>query len=61
MLFTENETNMTKLYGVEHYTKFAKDAFNSYLIEGKGKYVHTTGEVSWTGSNLLWFRVGDKI
>ncbi|XP_071495687.1 uncharacterized protein [Diadema antillarum] len=41
MLFTENETNMTKLYGAEHYTTFFKDAFNAYVIEGKKDAVDT--------------------
>ena len=35
ILFTENETNMKKLYDVEHYTTFAKDGFNAYVIDGK--------------------------
>ncbi|XP_033111572.1 uncharacterized protein YMR196W-like [Anneissia japonica] len=33
--FTENETNMEKLYDVEHYTKFFRDAFHRYIIEGE--------------------------
>jgi hypothetical protein len=34
-LFTENETNMRKLFGVENWTPYAKDAFHEYLIAGR--------------------------
>ncbi|XP_071946458.1 uncharacterized protein [Antedon mediterranea] len=33
VLFTENETNMERLYSVDHYTKFFRDAFHRYVIE----------------------------
>ncbi|XP_063971727.1 uncharacterized protein LOC129280387 [Lytechinus pictus] len=39
ILFTENETNMKKLYNVDHYTSFAKDGFNSYVINGEKEAV----------------------
>jgi hypothetical protein len=34
-LSTENETNTRKLYGVDNWTSYVKDAFNEYLIHGK--------------------------
>lgn len=34
-LFTENETNVEKLYGHSNPTPYVKDAFHRYLIEGK--------------------------
>ena len=35
LLFTENETNLRRLYGVENAHLFVKDAFHSYLIHGE--------------------------
>lgn len=34
LLWTENETNMKKLYGVDHYTPYVKDAFHRYISIG---------------------------
>ncbi|MBE3560169.1 MAG: glucosidase [Ktedonobacteraceae bacterium] len=34
LLFTENETNMQRLYGVPASTPYVKDAFHEYLIQG---------------------------
>ncbi len=34
-LFTENETNLRRLYGVENQHLFVKDAFHHYLIQGE--------------------------
>lgn len=31
LLWTENETNMKKLYGIDHYTTYYKDAFNRFV------------------------------
>ena len=38
LLFTENETNMEDLYQTEHYTKFARDGFHKYVVNGM--YIH---------------------
>lgn len=35
LLFTENETNTEKLYGSESYTKYFKDAFHRYVVNGE--------------------------
>ncbi len=35
MLFTNNETNMERLYQAQNRTPFVKDAFHRYLIEGE--------------------------
>uniref|UniRef100_T1IRW7 Uncharacterized protein n=1 Tax=Strigamia maritima TaxID=126957 RepID=T1IRW7_STRMM len=40
LVFTENETNMTKLYGVAQATDFVKDGFHRYIIEGDGSAVN---------------------
>ena len=34
VLFTENETNSMRLFGVENYTPYTKDAFGEYVIRG---------------------------
>jgi len=39
-LFTENETNSQKLYGVKNYTPFVKDAFHEHLIGGRKEAVN---------------------
>jgi len=43
LLFTENETNTLKLYGVENYTPYTKDAFGEYLIGGNEAAVSLDG------------------
>jgi hypothetical protein len=35
LLFTENETNCSRLYGVTSPTSHCKDAFHEYVVEGK--------------------------
>lgn len=34
-LFTENETNTRRLFGVDNWTPYVKDAFHEYLIHGR--------------------------
>ena len=40
LLFTENETNMKRLFGVENQTPYVKDAFHEYLIRGQKNAVN---------------------
>src|SRR5712692_7148313 len=35
LLFTENETNLSRLYNVPNSTPYVKDAFHEYVIKGK--------------------------
>jgi hypothetical protein len=35
MLFTENESNLRKLFNSDNYTPYVKDAFHRYLINGE--------------------------
>src|SRR5262249_55124278 len=35
LLFTDNETNTQALYGVPNKISYVKDAFHSYVVEGK--------------------------
>ena len=39
-LFTDNETNATRLYGYANGTAFAKDAFHEYVIHGRTEAVN---------------------
>jgi hypothetical protein len=40
LLFTENETNTLRLYGVPSPVSYCKDAFHSYLVEGNREAVN---------------------
>ncbi|MCP9439751.1 MAG: glucosidase [Nitrospira sp.] len=41
-LFTENETNMRKLFGVANSSPYVKDAFHDYVIHGRTEAVNPT-------------------
>ncbi len=43
VLFTENETNQQRLWGVENAGKFVKDAFHDYVIHGRADAVNPKG------------------
>lgn len=40
VLFTENETNYHRLWGIENGTSFVKDGINDYIVNGKLKGVN---------------------
>ena len=42
-LFTENETNATRLFGGENLTPFVKDGINDFVIEGRSGCVNPEG------------------
>jgi hypothetical protein len=42
-LFTENETNLERLYGVPNASPYVKDAFHRYLIDGDETAIHESG------------------
>src|SRR3989442_786197 len=44
LLFTENETNFRRLYGVENTQLFVKDAFHDYLVHGRKSAVNPVAE-----------------
>jgi hypothetical protein len=48
LLFTENETNTKKLFGVDPVGKYVKDAFHSYIVNGIKTAVNPAG----TGTKL---------
>lgn len=44
LLFTENETNRERLFGVPNLTPYVKDAFHEYVINGKIEAVNPNRE-----------------
>jgi len=40
LIFTENETNFQKLYGVANEHRYVKDAFHDFVVEGKKEATH---------------------
>jgi hypothetical protein len=40
LLFTENETNSERLFGVANRTPYLKDAFHAYLVQGRKEAVN---------------------
>ena len=40
LIYTENETNSERLFGMPSATPYTKDAFHRYLIEGDGHRAH---------------------
>jgi mannosylglycerate hydrolase MGH1-like protein len=44
LLFTENETNFQRLYGVANPGPYVKDGINDYLVEGRGEAVNPARE-----------------
>jgi hypothetical protein len=73
LLFTENESNAQRLWGQPNASPYVKDAFHSYVIEGKGESVnpektgtkgaaHYLLEVPGGGSRTVRLRLtADKI
>ncbi len=44
LLFTENETNQERLYGVKNASPYVKDAIDAYVVHGKHDAVNPAGE-----------------
>src|SRR2546427_6265438 len=40
LLFTENETNVRRLFGVENHTPYVKDGINDYIVHGATQAVN---------------------
>ena len=43
LIFTENETNEERLFGVKNRSRFVKDGINNYIIQGDHKAVNHAG------------------
>jgi hypothetical protein len=51
LLFTENETNTERLFGVPNETLFVKDGINNYIVHGRTDAVNsrrTDGDAEWS-------------
>ena len=44
LLFTENETNVERLYGAPNASPYVKDAFHEYVVHGRREAVNPAGE-----------------
>jgi len=44
LLFTENETNLWRLFGTENSSPFVKDAFHDYLVRGEKRAINPEHE-----------------
>ncbi len=53
LLFTENETNSERLFGVASRTPYVKDAFHSYLIGGKHEAVNPAASGTKAAARFL--------
>ncbi len=53
LLFTENETNFARLYGVPNSTPFVKDAFHEFVIHGRKDAVNGEG---WGTKAAVYYR-----
>jgi len=71
LLFTENESNLNRLWGQPNPSPFVKDGFHEYIISGKGDAVnpaktgtkaaaHYELEVPGGGSRVVRLRLGAK-
>jgi hypothetical protein len=54
LLFTENETNTSRLYGVPSPTPYCKDAFHAYVVDGNLGAVNP--DAAGTKAAALYFR-----
>jgi hypothetical protein len=54
LLFTENETNLARLYGAANPTPYVKDAFNRRVVEGATDAVNPLGQGTKAAA---WYRL----
>jgi len=53
LLFTENETNNQRLFGVPNLTPYVKDAFNEYVVHGRAEVVNPDGAGTKAAAHCL--------
>src|SRR5262249_36479049 len=46
LLFTENETNLKRVFGAENFTQYVKDGINNYIVNGVSNSVNP----QWMGT-----------
>jgi hypothetical protein len=71
LLFTENETNSKRLFDIDNYTPYVKDAFHEYVVHGHADAVnpkqvgtkvaaHYTLEIAAGADVVLRFRLSNQ-
>ena len=62
MLFTENETNTQRLYGVPGTSPYVKDAFHAYVVDGRREAVNPTARGTKAAARYaLMVNAGDTV
>src|SRR5207249_3074284 len=60
LLFTENETNARRLWGVANTTLYVKDAFHDYVVHGRADAVNPAAVGTKAGAHHRWsLRAGE--
>lgn len=59
-LFTENETNATRLYGLPSLAPYVKDAFNEWLIEGRKDAINPSNSGTKAAGYTKWHLLPGK-
>ena len=60
-IFTENETNSEKLYNVPQYTKYVKDGFHSYVVNGNKEAINAKRRGSQKNEKIKLIGKGTKV
>ncbi|MGH7849611.1 MAG: MGH1-like glycoside hydrolase domain-containing protein [Thermodesulfobacteriota bacterium] len=71
ILFTENETNTEKLFGIKNASPYVKDGINDYIVDGKKEAVNPAGtgtkmsahyalEIPGGGTKIIRLRLADS-
>ncbi len=61
LLFTENETNVERLFGTKNASPYVKDAFHRYVIEGAFDAVHTAEGTKAAFHHVLEIPAGGSV
>ena len=60
VLFTDNESNLARLYGAENASPFVKDAFHEFVVHGRGEVVNPKGRGTKAAPLYrLWLTAGE--
>jgi hypothetical protein len=71
LLFTENETNTEKLFGIKNASPYVKDGINDYIVHGRKEAVNPAGtgtkmsahyalEIPGGGTKIIRLRLSDS-
>jgi Mannosylglycerate hydrolase MGH1-like glycoside hydrolase domain len=60
LLFTDNESNLRRLWGVPNVLPYVKDAFHDYVVLGRAEAVNPAGEGTKAAAHYHWtLRAGE--